>query len=212
MLDGDWSESTPTAEGVYEMKSSDGTVEVVEIHDLAIDRNPSRPRNFHVIHVNGPDPEDPDHYSLTAFGQYDQFAWRRVDDLAAESDAKAENPEDSSLKTPPVGNKTPASSQTSVTQFARDPAVVAWVLKEAAGICECCRKPAPFEREDGSLFLEVHHVLRLTDGGEDTIENAVALCPNCHRELHYGVAKSDLAAKLRREISRLSSGVTNKGG
>jgi len=22
--------------------------------------------------------------------------------------------------------------------------------------------------------------------GEDTIENAMALCPNCHREMHYG--------------------------
>jgi hypothetical protein len=85
MLDGDWSESTPTTEGVYEMRSPGGILEVVEIHDLAIDRNPARPRNFHVIHVNGPDPEDPDYYSLTVFGQCDQFAWRRVGDLPVES-------------------------------------------------------------------------------------------------------------------------------
>lgn len=104
----------------------------------------------------------------------------------------------------PAGNKKPSSSQTSVTQFARDPAVVAWVLAEAAGVCECCGKPAPFTREDGSLFLEVHHVLRLADGGEDTINNAAALCPNCHRELHYGAEKRELAAKLRRRVTRLS--------
>ncbi len=42
-----------------------------------------------------------------------------------------------------------------------------------------------FEREDGSP-LEVHHVIRLADGGSDTINNSVALCPNCHRELHFG--------------------------
>ena len=24
-------------------------------------------------------------------------------------------------------------------------------------------------------------------GGEDTIYNTVAICPNCHRELHYGI-------------------------
>ncbi len=107
-------------------------------------------------------------------------------------------------KSPPPGNKRPASAQSTVTQFTRDPAVVAWVLAEAAGICECCFKPAPFKREDGSAFLEVHHVLRLADNGEDTTNNAVALCPNCHRELHYGAEKRELASKLRRKIPRLS--------
>lgn len=63
--------------------------------------------------------------------------------------------------------------------------------------------PAPFKRESGSPFLEAHHVRRLADGGEDTIENAVALCPNCHRELHYGSNKGQLADKLREKISRL---------
>ncbi|HXU34436.1 MAG TPA: HNH endonuclease [Thermoanaerobaculia bacterium] len=34
--------------------------------------------------------------------------------------------------------------------------------------------------------MEVHHRIRLAYGGEDTVENAVALCPNCHREAHHG--------------------------
>ncbi|WP_413817679.1 HNH endonuclease [Pseudomonas viridiflava] len=33
--------------------------------------------------------------------------------------------------------------------------------------------------------MEVHHKIRLADGGLDTLENAVALCPNCHRATHY---------------------------
>ncbi|SEN69198.1 HNH endonuclease [Nitrosomonas marina] len=109
-------------------------------------------------------------------------------------------------KAPPVGNIKPANVQTTVTEYARDPAVVAWVLSEAEGICECCDNPAPFKREDGSPFLEVHHVLRLADGGEDTIKNAVALCPNCHRELHYGAEKRELVTRLRSKISRLRNG------
>jgi 5-methylcytosine-specific restriction protein A len=32
----------------------------------------------------------------------------------------------------------------------------------------------------------VHHRVRLADGGDDTTDNAVALCPNCHRKAHYG--------------------------
>ncbi|GAB3320258.1 MULTISPECIES: HNH endonuclease [Gammaproteobacteria] len=104
---------------------------------------------------------------------------------------------------PPKGNKKPSSIQSSVTQFVRDPAVVSWVLAEAAGRCECCEAPAPFVREDGSPFLEVHHLQRLADGGEDTTNNAVALCPNCHRELHYGSEKRELGEKLRAKVIRL---------
>lgn len=98
---------------------------------------------------------------------------------SAEFDAAVEKIKKAPPKSPPHGNKNPARSQASVTQYTRDPAVVAWVLTEAAGVCECCGKPAPFTREDGSPFLEVHHILRLADGGEDTTKNAAALCPNC---------------------------------
>ena len=105
---------------------------------------------------------------------------------------------------PPPGNKTPAQIESVVTQYTRDAAVVAWVLQNAGGICESCDSPAPFIREDGSPYLEVHHVTRLADGGEDTIRNAIALCPNCHRELHYGTEKQRLAAKLRSKVTRLA--------
>lgn len=92
-----------------------------------------------------------------------------------------------------------------MTQYVRDAEVVAWVLAQASGHCECCEAPAPFVREDGSPFLEVHHVQRLADGGEDTINNAVALCPNCHREFHFGANKRELARKVRAKIPRLQA-------
>jgi 5-methylcytosine-specific restriction protein A len=73
--------------------------------------------------------------------------------------------------------------------FLRNPDVVAEVLDRAAGICERCSQAAPFRRrKDDSPYLEVHHRQRLADGGEDTVENAIALCPTCHREVHYGHA------------------------
>lgn len=104
---------------------------------------------------------------------------------------------------PPVGSKSPQRLNVEVTQYSRDPAVAAWVLREAAGHCELCGSPAPFEREDGTPFLEVHHVLRLADRGEDTIHNTVALCPNCHRRLHYGRDKVVLAKRLVEKVPRL---------
>jgi len=70
--------------------------------------------------------------------------------------------------------------------FKRNPLVVAEVLALAEGKCQSCLRDAPFKREDGSPYLEVHHVEWLVNGGEDSVENAIALCPNCHREAHYG--------------------------
>jgi 5-methylcytosine-specific restriction enzyme A len=74
-----------------------------------------------------------------------------------------------------------------VATYLRNPDVVAEVLSNAKGICQTCNKPAPFfKKSNGEPFLEVHHVVRLADGGVDTVANAVAVCPNCHRCAHYG--------------------------
>lgn len=81
----------------------------------------------------------------------------------------------------------PESYQAQVTLFRRNPDVVAEVLVQAKGVCQQCKQPAPFNRsKDNSPYLEVHHKERLSEGGEDTVRNAIALCPNCHRKIHYG--------------------------
>jgi 5-methylcytosine-specific restriction endonuclease McrA len=103
----------------------------------------------------------------------------------------------------PKGNQNPRATVAPVTQYQRDPAVKAWVLREAKGVCECCNNPAPFKGQDGTPFLEVHHVVKLADDGPDTITNAVAICPNCHRELHYGGRARELVETLYDKVRRL---------
>lgn len=84
-------------------------------------------------------------------------------------------------------SKYPETIKITTTQFKRNPDVIVEVLKRANGICEKCNQKAPFIRKkDKTPYLEVHHKVRLIDGGEDSIDNAIAVCPNCHRELHYG--------------------------
>ncbi|WP_350628339.1 HNH endonuclease signature motif containing protein [Pseudoalteromonas sp. CAL260-MNA-CIBAN-0059] len=81
----------------------------------------------------------------------------------------------------------PKKVSRTIIEFNRNPDVVAQTLLDARGICGRCNKPAPFARKkDGSPYLEVHHIIRLADGGADTLNNAIALCPNCHRKSHYG--------------------------
>ncbi|WP_097067232.1 HNH endonuclease [Nitrosovibrio sp. Nv4] len=103
----------------------------------------------------------------------------------------------------PNGNPSPKFRRVMITQFQREAAVEAWVLQQAAGICECCEKPAPFNGADGLPYLELHYVRQLAEGGPDTVSNAVALCPNCHREIHYGINAQALSAWLYDNVARL---------
>jgi 5-methylcytosine-specific restriction protein A len=69
----------------------------------------------------------------------------------------------------------------------RSQAVKEYVLARANGICESCKLPAPFKRKDGSDYLEPHHIRRVSDGGPDHPKWVAGICPNCHREIHFGL-------------------------
>ena len=87
-------------------------------------------------------------------------------------------------------DQTPQQVEVISIAFKRDADVVAETLKRANGVCELCKQKAPFLREkDNTPYLEVHHKIRLADGGKDNLENTLALCPNCHREAHFGKRK-----------------------
>ena len=87
-------------------------------------------------------------------------------------------------------------------QYERDPYVSRLTKRRAKGICELCEQPAPFMDAKGEPYLETHHVEWLARGGEDSLANTVALCPNCHRQMHVLDSESD-KSKLRAKLSTL---------
>ena len=70
--------------------------------------------------------------------------------------------------------------------FERSKEVHDIAIARAGGRCEYCQRDAPFLDLKDKPFLEVHHILRLSDGGPDDPQYVAALCPNCHRQAHYG--------------------------
>ena len=112
---------------------------------------------------------------------------------------------------PPMGNRSPAWRLAEVTEFERDPAIVAWVLQEAGDTCESCGEKAPFICDDGRPYLEVHHLVRLADGGPDTVDNAVGICPNCHRRLHYGRDRNDQLNRIAERVPRIRLDLPTEG-
>ena len=69
--------------------------------------------------------------------------------------------------------------------YIRDHHIREYAKKRTKGICQLCEQRAPFYDWNGQPFLEVHHIKRLADGGSDSVDNTVALCPNCHRKMHF---------------------------
>jgi len=107
--------------------------------------------------------------------------------------------------TPPAGVLQPERGVLSqgMGSIKRSSEVVGYVLSAAKGHCELCALPGPFRRPDGALHLEVHHVVQLAHGGPDTPWNAVALCPNCHRRLHFGEDADACRNRLYSRVHRL---------
>ena len=74
----------------------------------------------------------------------------------------------------------------------RDRVVVEQVLKAAKRKCEIDPVHRTFvTRRNNELYLEGHHLIPLLRQNEfnkslDVYANIIGLCPNCHRQLHFG--------------------------
>lgn len=103
----------------------------------------------------------------------------------------------------PKGNCKPEKRRAGVAGFvfARDLEVVSWALQRAKGYCELCTTQGPFPTINGGRFLEVHHVTPLYQGGQDTVDNVAAVCPNCHRACHLAPNKSSLSNQLKAKFA-----------
>jgi 5-methylcytosine-specific restriction protein A len=90
--------------------------------------------------------------------------------------------------------------EVSSATYERNVYVAEFAKRRANGICQLCDETAPFNDKNGKPFLESHHIVWLSDGGEDTIENSTALCPNCHRKMHVLNLNGDIEKLKHKSI------------
>jgi hypothetical protein len=100
----------------------------------------------------------------------------------------------------PLGSDKPDSRVVARKEFARSVAIIAATLNRAKGVCDLCHMIGPFPCADGRPFLEVHHVVPLSEGGSDTLKNVAAVCPNCHRACHFAPNKVILSVRLKSRL------------
>lgn len=94
-------------------------------------------------------------------------------------------------------SKKPSVRSVKTRTYNRNAFVSEFAKRRANGKCQLCNEIAPFETKKGIPYLETHHIIWLSKGGTDTIENTVALCPNCHRKMHELNLKDDVSKLLQ---------------
>lgn len=94
---------------------------------------------------------------------------------------------------------------TNTKYWIRSASIVELAKKLANGICQLCNEPAPFKDQYGEPYLETHHIEWLANGGADTPENTVALCPNCHKKMHVVNSDEDKKALIQRNLQIYSN-------
>lgn len=87
--------------------------------------------------------------------------------------------------------------------FERSPQVRNYVLSRAKGECEWCGTKG-FETRAGSVYLETHHITPLSENGSDAVSNVIALCPNHHREAHFGKDAESFKNELLSVVAKLN--------
>ncbi|MEO8494179.1 MAG: HNH endonuclease signature motif containing protein [Planctomycetota bacterium] len=93
--------------------------------------------------------------------------------------------------------------ETRTVYRARSLAIKLYVLRRADGHCEYCEMPAPFDKTDGTPYLEPHHTTQLADDGPDHPAHVIALCPNRHRRAHHADDAKSFNAELKALLREL---------
>ncbi len=169
----------PTMEGLKEngiklvrgqMPISDKVLKYFEECEKA-DRNAQR--------FDGQIPSDlpPDHWAITGFDEKE---------LQEKEENEAKGLSDSELfeKAKEHGNSKPKGRISTTSSYVRNTYIAEASKRRANGICQLCGQPAPFKDKNGNPYLESHHIIWLSEGGPDTLDNTAALCPNCHKKMH----------------------------
>jgi 5-methylcytosine-specific restriction endonuclease McrA len=100
---------------------------------------------------------------------------------------------------------TAVSAASTKQEYTRSTAIKEYVKARADGVCEGCNTPAPFTSKTGEPYLHAHHIHELSDGGSDTVDTVVALCPNCHYRVHHGEDGDEYNQELLEVVQRLEN-------
>jgi len=108
----------------------------------------------------------------------------------------------------------PSKKSKTVLTYPRDPKIAQQAISRANFECENKRDHWLFKsRRTNKNFVEAHHLFpvsatKLLGRDLDFVDNIFALCPSCHRAIHYGV--NDVAHEIVNNLYQLRFDVFDK--
>jgi predicted HNH restriction endonuclease len=104
-----------------------------------------------------------------------------------------------------VSKAEPAKREYLIETYARNQGWVTEAKNRFGVYCLCAGCQNTFLKPDGEPYIEVHHIIPLSDGGEDSLWNLAVLCAHHHRLAHFAESKIrlDFQHKLLKEIEAI---------
>ena len=99
-------------------------------------------------------------------------------------------------------------TENTVRKYSRSSLIRKQVLERANGHCEFCGMDG-FTTSSGKIYLETHHIVPLSEFGADSTSNVIALCPNHHREAHFGIVPELRRVELNARVSELNKSLAS---
>ena len=59
---------------------------------------------------------------------------------------------------------------------------------------------------------DIHHITKVSDGGKNTFENLISLCPNCHRMAHRNLLSKNDLSQITKSRTIPSSALSTEDG
>lgn len=157
--------------------------ESIRLRVLVLDDLPPSGRRKNPLRVRGADSED---WWIKSYDSEGTIVLRR-----GERDIEVVDQYDLPTKPPAPPQQVDAKGKV----YVRDPNVRHAALTLAKGRCQYCNKLG-FRLDRKRVYLESHHVIPLAHNGPDHVSNVVGLCPNHHREVHYGASSGEITEAL----------------
>ncbi len=175
--------------------SETGTAETTETGESQPDPSESEDSEGDDHHDPGP--------TLKQDGSETVEAHRTVETTPETTKDSDEIIRDDAIDAGTATQQNPPERTTRYSQYNRNDIVKTYVKQRADGKCEGCGEPAPFTSKTGNPYLHAHHVNELSGGGKDSIENVIALCPNCHYRVHDGEDGEQYNVYLKRRLRHI---------
>lgn len=139
-------------------------------------------------------------YILGEFKNYENYNENSFDSIIASIDPIEEvlNADIEDLKVEELNSRKVVKITTNYSGYSTEPRLKRYVIEKELYKCQLDKTHRSFITCNDRQYMEGHHIIPMSyqkmkeEINLDRTDNIICLCPNCHKEIHYGKNKRQL--------------------